>query len=148
MCRPPQKDHIVELLISDANDALHEIVDHRLAFERRLQPYGGWRATRDVFPVTAFAVVTQRPAFGTRLLAALGEFCGGAKAPIGASLGKKSARDLRMSCGARGLIHDLVVPIELEPAQSVEDGAHCGLGRAGPIGVLDAQAERPRAWRA
>jgi hypothetical protein len=39
------------------------------------------------------------------------------------------------------LIRDLLVPIQAEPAQSLEDGAGAFLGAPGAIGVLDAEQE-------
>jgi len=60
---------------------------------------------------------------------------------IGAAFGKKLAGNLRMACQALGLHDDLAVPAEAEPGEAVEDGVDRFLGRAGPIGILDAQPE-------
>ena len=41
----------------------------------------------------------------------------------------------------RKLMHDLAVPIEAEPAQTLEYGCNRWLGRTLPVGVLDPQQE-------
>ena len=61
---------------------------------------------------------------------------------IGVAIGQHLARDLGVTGGAGKLIGDLAVPLQAEPRQPVEDRGDRGLGRAGAVGVLDAQEER------
>ena len=46
-----------------------------------------------------------------------------------------------MAVGAGELEHGVAVPVEPEPAHAVEDRVDRRLGRAGAIGILDAQQE-------
>jgi hypothetical protein len=62
-------------------------------------------------------------------------------AAIGAALCEELLCDLPVTFGACELINGLAVPIELEPAQAVEDGENRPFRRARLIGVLDAQAD-------
>ena len=60
-------------------------------------------------------------------------------AAIGLALGKQLLGHLAMTLGAGELIDGLAVPVELEPAQAIEDGEDRAFGRARPVGVLDAE---------
>src|SRR5262249_30523314 len=51
--------------------------------------------------------------------------------------------DLAVTLGARKLVNRLAIPIELEPAQAIEDGEDRALGRAGLVSVFDAQQHLP-----
>ena len=57
------------------------------------------------------------------------------------AIGQQFAGDLGVAFGAGELIDDLAIPIEIEPGQAIEDGGDRGLGGAGAVGILDAQAE-------
>ena len=61
-----QDDHVVEFGIRDAHGALHQILDHRLALARRLQPDGGRDARRRLgrVAVAPAPVVARRAPLG------------------------------------------------------------------------------------
>lgn len=48
-----------------------------------------------------------------------------------------------MPVGAGELGDDVSIPVEAQPAQTVQDGVDRRLGGAGTIGILDAQEELP-----
>src|SRR5262249_3391295 len=91
------------------------------------------------------AIVARSAAFGARLFAHRLKFLGGRVAAIGLALCEQLLGDFAVTLGARKLVNRLAIPIELEPAQAIEDGEDRALGRAGLVGVLDAQQHVP-AW--
>src|SRR5207248_8700034 len=62
---------------------------------------------------------------------------------VGLSLGEQPVRDLPMTREPGALEHELVVPVEAEPGQTVEDDAGVLFGGALLIRVLDPQQELP-----
>ena len=80
-----------------------------------------------------------------RLFAHLIQFFRRAIAPIGIAAGKKQFDDLAMSVGTGELIDRLLIGFELQPGQAIEDRGNCGIGRARPVGVLDAKQKLPPA---
>ncbi len=69
-------------------------------------------------------------------------------AAIGMAPRHHLAGDLGMAVGAGELEHGVAVPVQAQPAHAVQDRVDRGLGRAGAIGILNAQQElaafRPR----
>jgi hypothetical protein len=52
-------------------------------------------------------------------------------------------RDFTVTRGAVELMHDLAVPMKLEPLEPVDNRVNRGLGRSLAIGVLDTQQHAP-----
>src|SRR6185312_4809375 len=102
--------------------ALHVIVDHDLAGERRLDPDDGLDAGRRLgrVAVAPIAVVARRLARSARLLAHFLELLGRAIAVIGLPAAQQLLRHLRMPGGARELEQRLAVPAETEPGETIE----------------------------
>jgi hypothetical protein len=138
-----QQDHVVELVVADHDVALDDVADHGLAVAGRLDADRRGDAGRGVggIAVAPAAVVARRLAFGARTGAHLLQLLGGAVAAIGLALAQQFMGDLGMARGARELVDDLAIPVQLQPAQAFEDRVDRRLGRPLPVGVLDAQAE-------
>ena len=83
----------------------------------------------------------ERLALGLRLLALLGELLLRHVAAIGSSALKQPVRDLGVPRPELRLVIFVPVPIEPEPAHSVEDRVDRFLRGARPVGVLDPQQE-------
>ena len=84
-------------------------------------------------------VIAGRPACRPRHLAHGNKLLGARIAAIGLAFREKLLGGLAVARGARELIDGLAIPIELEPAQAVEDGEDGAFRGARPVGVLDAQ---------
>jgi hypothetical protein len=142
---PAQDDHVVELGVRHAHDALDEVVDDRLAFARRLETDGGRNAGRRLrgIAVAPTSVVAGRPSLGERFLAHGGELFGRAEAEIGVAGGEQRARYLLVAGCAGGLEVRGLVGAEVEPFEPVEDGADRRLGVARLVGVLDPEEVGP-----
>src|SRR5262249_12664522 len=85
------------------------------------------------------AVISGRPPCRSRHLAHGNKLIGARIAEIGLALAKQLLGSLAVPRSTRELIDRLTVPIELEPAQTVEDRQDRAFRRARPVSVLDAQ---------
>lgn len=136
-----QQHQVVQVLVLPDHAALHLILDHGLAGQRRLEPDhrrdAGGRFGR--IAVAPQAVVEAGTALGACLLAHRGHFLQRRIAAIGLAFGKQLLGDLAVARGAAELVDDVAVPIEPEPVEPVEDGVDRRLGRAFAVGVLDPQ---------
>ena len=140
-----QQHHVVELVVGHRDLALDQVVEHGLTAARRLEADDRRHARRRLgrVAVAPASVVEHPPPLGARPLAQFLQFLGRAVAVVGLARLDQAARDLGVVGGAGELMHRLAVPVELEPAQAVEDGVDRRLGRALAVGVLDAEAEQP-----
>src|SRR5579872_724507 len=68
---------------------------------------------------------------------------GGGARVIGVPGVEQSRDDLAMALDPRGLKDGFLVPVELQPAQRVEDLLDVLRGRSGAVGIFDPQQERP-----
>ena len=139
----PQQDHVVQVGIGHGDAALDQILDHRLALARRLEPDDRVDAGRRVgrIPVAPAAVVTHRPAVGARLLAHRLQFFGRGVAAVGVSGGQQLLGHLAMPVGPRELGHRLAVPVQTQPPQTLQDRVDGLLGGPFLVGIFDAQQE-------
>src|SRR5581483_3406649 len=146
-----QNDHIVELAVGDDDAALHPVLDDGFALARRLDAHGGADAGRRLpgIAITPGALdglwapgrtllLPGQLALGDNGLVHGRELGRGQVAAIGPAGVQHLRGHLAMPVGACKLIERLAVPIELEPAQTVEDRLDRRLGRALAVGVLDA----------
>ncbi len=136
-----QQHKVVEVLVLPDDAALHLIVDHGFAAERRFQPDRRLDAGRRLarIAVAPQAVVEFSPALGARRFAHLREFFGRGVAMIGVSGRQQLLGNLAVAGSAGELIDRVAVPFDAEPGQPVEDGVDRGLGRTLAVGVLDPQ---------
>ena len=126
-----------------ADAALHAVLDHRLALERRLEAdhwsnIGRGCARIAVAPAPVIEACTT---LGARFLAHLSQLLQCAVAAIGKARVKQTGRDLGVALGTGSLVHRLAIPIEFKPAQTVKNGFHRRFGRARAVSILDAQQE-------
>ena len=138
-----QQDEVVEPVVGDPDLALDPVIDDGLAVLRHLDTHDrlhvGGRASRvAVAPAT---VVEPGPALGARAPAHLLQLLLRAEAAVGFAVRQEPLRHLGVAVQTRGLELHLAVPVQLEPAQAVDDGVGRGLGRPGAVRVLDAQQE-------
>src|SRR5690606_38701295 len=75
------------------------------------------------------------------LLAQLVEPLAGAKAVVGLAFIKQLLDDFLVAVEALGLIEGALVVFQAQPGHAFQDGVHRLLGRALPVGVLNAQDE-------
>ena len=138
-----QDDHVVEVGVLPHDAALHPVLDHGLAVERRLEADHRLDAGRRILgiAVAPAAVVhaseRARRARASRISAS--SLAGCAVAVVGLAGGQQLLGHLAVALSAGKLIERLAVPIELEPFEAVEDGRDRGLGGALAIGILDPQ---------
>ena len=134
-----QQHEIVEVLVLPDHAALHLVLDHGLAGQRRLEADGRLHAGGRLggIAVAPHAVIEAGAALGARLLAHLVELFRRGVAVIGLALGQELLGDLAVARGAAELVDDVAVPIELQPFQPVQDGVDRLLGGALAVGVLD-----------
>ena len=86
--------------------------------------------------------VPRKPAVGAVLgLVALHVVGGGARV-VGVAVGDQLLERLGVAGGALGLEDRALVPVELQPAQGVEDLLDVLRGRALAVGIFDPQHER------
>ena len=140
-----QQDHVVELRVGDAHIALHEIRQHGLPLLGGLEPNDGLHAGGGVLgiAVAPTAVIADGLTRGFLRLAHGGEFFRRRIAAISFALGEQLLRHFAVPVGAGELEYGLTVVIEAQPCEPGEDGVYGVLRRAGPVGILDAQQERP-----
>ena len=137
----PKQHQIVEILVRKTNLALNDVVDDRLAVERRLQP------DHRLDPLGRFgrvavapaAVVTGRPLFGLGPRAHLLEFGLTGIAAVGLVLCEHLVDCRAVSVGALELRDRRLVGFKPHPRQPVDDRLDGRLGIARAVGVLDAQ---------
>ncbi len=136
------QDHeVVEILVGKDDTPLDAVFDHRLALARRLEADRRRNAGRRLamIPVTPSAVIAGSATLGAGALAHGGELLRARVAAIGLPFGKQLLRHLAVAFRARHLIEGLAVPLEVEPAQAVENGEDRSFRGARLVGVLDAQ---------
>src|SRR5262249_17562148 len=136
-----QNDEVVEILVGEHHAPLHAILDHRVALARPLEA-DHWRDAGGGFHFISVApgpVMSGPPPCRTRNLAHGNKLLGARMAAIGLALAKQLLGSLAVTRSTRELIDRLTVPIELEPAQTVENRQDYAFRRARPVGVLDAQ---------
>ena len=136
-----QQHEVVEVLVLPHHPALHLVLDHGLARERRLEPDHRLDAGRRVgrVAVAPAPVIELGAAFAARLFAHLGELFGAGIAVIGTAGGQQRLGHLAVARRARELVDRVAVPLDAEPGEPVEDGGDRRLGRALAVGVLDPQ---------
>src|SRR4029077_12624761 len=93
--------------------------------------------------VTPRAVIAGGPACRPRHFAHGGKLLSARITAIGLALREQPLGRLTVTRGARELIDWLTVPVELEPAQAIEDGKDRTFRGARPVSVLDAEQHRP-----
>ena len=139
-----QQHHVVEVLVGPGDMALHAVCDGGLALARRLEPHGitAYPWANPSTPCRARCRRSRRraPSF-IGALAHGGKLLWRRIAAIGLASLQHLVRDLRMPLGPRELIDRLAVPIEVKPLHPVDDRGDRGFGRAGAVGILDAQQE-------
>ena len=140
-----QEDQIVEFGVRHRDLALHEVPDRCFSFLRCFEADHRGDPLRRLgrIAVAPGPVVAHRAFFGAGFVAHRLEFGRRTIAVIGAAGGEQLAGAFGVARGARGLVHDLAIPAEAEPGQSVDDRGDRLPGRAQPVGVLDAQPEDP-----
>ena len=127
------RDHEVVLeAILERDRAANHIVDHGLPL------VGGAEANRRPLPGPRLAAVSGATVVGLPGAHLLG----GRRVGIGASGVDQLGDSLAMGIGSLGLAQRPLVPVELEPAQRVEDLLDVLGGRALAVGVLDPQHQR------
>ena len=137
-------DEIVELGVVDDDLALDRVVDDDAPVERVPEADDGLAPVgRDVGAVAPRAVVAGLPALGARPLAHRVDLLGRRPAAVGVTVVEQPLHDLAVAIEALGLEERPLVVLEAEPGHAVEDRLHGLVGRAGPVGVLDAQHELP-----
>ena len=136
-----QQHQIVEVLVLPDHAALNLVLDHGLAALRRLEADHGPGAGRRLgrIAVAPAAVVAHGAALGFCRLAHRRQFLRRRVTAIGLAFGQELFGDLAVPGGAAELVDGLAVPFDAEPAQPVENGRDCGVGRAFAVGILDPQ---------
>ena len=134
-----EQDEIVELGIGHCNAALDEILDHRLAVARGLDPHHARQVVGRIIAVAPFAGDTKRLALRLRSLAPGGQLLGGQIAAIGMARLDQLVGDFGMPRFELRLEPGLAIASDPEPRQAVEDRIDRWLGRALGVGILDAQ---------
>ena len=136
------QDHeVVEILVGKDHAALHAVLDHRLAVARRLEANRRLDPRRRLgrIAMPPGAVISRRAALGASALAHGLKLFRARVAAIGIALRKQLLGNLAMAFRARELIDGLAIPVELEPAQAIENGEDRAFGGARLVGILDAQ---------
>src|SRR5206468_3662743 len=119
-------------------------VDDDLAVERRAEAEREGGATRRrPLEVAAGAVVGRTATGRERRLATRLELRGRAVAAIDGAVLEQRLGAGAVERHALALEERSLVPVELEPAERLDDGARRLLGRALAVGVLDAEHEPP-----
>ncbi len=138
-----QQDQIVQLGILHGHAALHPVLDRDRTLARCAQAHDEGLTLRRG---RGIGVAPGRP--DTQgLLGGLGGFALGSDlvlrhvAAIGVAARHHLLRDRGMAVGPRELEHGVTVPVQAQPAHPVQDRVDRGLGRAGAVGILDAQQE-------
>ena len=136
------EDAVVEILVGPGDAALYLVVEHRLPVERGAKAQHGLDAR-------AGPRSDRGPATGRRSGAVASRGAPPRASPrvLRASHSNGRPRPASSICcatcfvalGALGLVDDVAVPIEAEPAQPVEDGVDGGRRRALAVRILDAQ---------
>ena len=130
-----QQHKIVEVYVAEANLSLHEIVDHRLAFERPFEAYHVRRVGVVVNPVP------PRRADGSTLRPGALSFClqlfNREVAAVGVSGFQERHHRLAMAIGPGGLEDGFRVWFHSQPVQAFEDRRDGGFSRPFAIRVLD-----------
>jgi hypothetical protein len=126
------RDHQVVLeTVLKAHLAADQVLDHRLAVVRGVQTHRGPRLVA-MLAAIADARILGLP--GPDLIRRRG-------IAVGPTGGEQLADPLRVALAALELTHRALVPVELEPAQRIEDLLDVLAGRALAVGVLDPQDE-------
>ena len=153
-----EDDEVVELLGIEDDLAVHRVVNHDVAaVERHLDADGVGLAGVDARlrgggvdgaagALVALEGVLARP---RRLSVGL-ELLGGAEAVVGPALGDEllgslavDAQALRLSVRAEvAALVGALVPVEAQPTHGTKDDLGVLVGRAGRVGVVDAEDER------
>ena len=140
-------DHqIIQLGVADGDIALDQIVDHRVAVQRRgetdhrIDP-GRRLRQRLARHGPPGAVVLRFFAFGARRLAHRLHVLGARIAAIGLAFVDQAVDDFSIAIEALGLIIDVAVVLEIQPRHGIENGLHGFVGGAFAIRILDAQHE-------
>ena len=138
-----QQYHVVELLVTDPDRSLHQVVDHRLAVPRRLDADHRRHVRRRLgrVAVAPAAVVTHGSALGAGLGTHLGQLGRRTIAIIRPVLRQERPRNLGVARRIVRLEYRLLIPIEAQPAKPIEDRLDGLRGRALAVGILDAQQE-------
>ena len=129
---------VVGGLVREADLSADLVGDHGVAVIRDPEPDGRARIVRGLPAVAAIAVLLLP---GRDVLA-------GRRVAVGRARLEQLLERLAMAIGTLGLAHRALVPVELEPAQRVQDLLDVLRGRALAVGVLDPQhhlSPRPRA---
>ena len=127
-------DHgVVEVDVAEARLAPDEVADHGLPLVGDVQAH---RALRLCIAAKAALVAVAR-------LERLDVVGGGGRAVRRARL-QELREDLAVALGALGLEHGSLVPVDLQPAQGVEDLLHVLGSGALAVGVLDPQDQGVR----
>ena len=135
-----QQDEVIEFLGRPAHRALDRVLEHDIAVGR-LETHRERLVGRTVGRVTVAPGRAQGAASRKSLVAQGLDLVGRAPAFEGMPFVEQGIGDLGMALGARKLRNHIAVPVETEPAKPVENCVDCRLGRAGAIGILDAQEE-------
>ncbi len=125
----PGDDELVLSVIREAHLAADLVGDDRVAAVGDVQADGCIRTVRGFAAIAAVAVL---PLPGGHVIA-------GRRVAIGRSRLEQPFERLAVALGALVLAHRPLVPVELEPAQRVEDLLDVLGGRALAVGVLDPQ---------
>ena len=132
-------DEVVLAAVLEPHRPADQVVDHGDAL------VGHSQADRRAGLVAGLAAVSGA---AVRLLPGA-DVVGGCRVGVGVAGVDKLRDAFRVALAARVLAHRALVPVELQPAQRVEDLLDVLRHRALAVGVLDAQHEAPRpsAWR-
>ena len=136
-----EQDEIVELYVLNRDPALDLVVDRRFALARGLEPDDEGLVALLLGDVAPRAFDAERPALGLGPLALRGEFFLRHVAAIGVAATQHLVGDFRVAGPELRLVIFVAVPIEPEPAHAVEDRVDRLGGRAGLVGIFDAQQE-------
>ncbi len=138
-----EDDHIIEFGIGDADFALHQIFNNRLALTRGFDADSIGRASGRFrwVTVTPHPVVTGRLAVCHCVFTHLFELFRRAVALVGQTFLQQFQRDFRMARLPGGLENGRFICRNAHPGQSVENNIDSLLGGPLTVGILNAQEE-------
>src|SRR5687767_7700737 len=136
-----KNDEIVEHIVVKNNFALDQVVDYRLAFQRRFESQRGLSGRLADAQLSAAPVISRRKTLRLRLFSPSFQFLGCAYAPIGLSSLEERHRMAVISVHALCLSIRPLVPPEAHPFQSFQNRLNRFVRRTALIGVFNAQDE-------
>ncbi len=135
-------DEIVELGVGELDAATHVVIEHHGAFGRvaETDDVGGVGRVI-VITMAALAVVTGLLAVGHLAFAQRFQALLGAVALVGAAIRQHLIDQAVVAIETLGLVVGALIPVQLQPFHTLDDGVDRLLGGTFQIGILDTQHE-------